>query len=64
VDSRVSWVVVQGGHSGTGNSLFYQIWSERLRNVRLAALDLEEDLMVDLGVSGQNRGFIESQVSL
>jgi len=44
-------VVVQRGISGTGIAYFVGL-ARRTRNVRLAALHLEEDLMVDLGDLG------------
>jgi len=39
----VTWVVVQVVISGTGIA-YWRVWSESIRNVRLAALDLEGDL--------------------
>jgi len=48
VDSMVSWVVVQGGRFWYLKSRVLAGWAGRLRNVRLAALDLREDIRVDL----------------
>jgi len=49
----VSWVVVQGrGHFWHLNHVFDGFWPGRLRNVRLAALDLMEISGVDLEGSG------------
>jgi len=60
----VSWVVVaQEGHSDTGNHLFWRVWPERLRNVRLAALDLDGSQGWIWRSRARNGVFGESRVS-
>jgi len=60
---EVSWVVVQGGHFWHRDSLFHRFGQGRLRNVRLAVLNLNEISGMDPGglrlesVISENLGF-------
>jgi len=58
----VSGVVVQEVVFWVGKSPIMAGWPGRLRNVRLAALDLEGSQEVDLGGLGRNHRFRESRV--
>jgi len=44
VDSRVSWVVVQRGHSGAGNSLFLTGWAREAQKRETGSIRFEGDL--------------------
>jgi len=51
VDSRCSWVVAQGGHSGTGIAYLAGLTREALKR-ETGSIESGDDLRVDLGGLG------------
>jgi len=54
IDSKVLWVVAQGGHFWYRKIAYWRVGPEEARNVRLAALNLRRS-QVDRGGLGQDR---------